>query len=66
MKYHVTQITSSNHAPADHKDWLGDKRSTPDLMDETEFQVFLVEWLPFYLAQGDLVEIKATERCKAS
>lgn len=65
MKYYVTQITSSNQRPADHKDWLGDVRSVPDEMNETEFQKFLVEWLPLYLAQGDIVEIRAERQLLA-
>jgi hypothetical protein len=62
MKYHITQIKSSNWRPADHPEFLGDERTTPDILNEEDFSSFLVEWLPTYLAQGDVVEIRASDR----
>ena len=50
----ITQISSTNHRPCDHKDFKGDKVET-DITDNTPEAW---SWIATYVAQGDRVIVE--------
>ena len=57
MKIRIVQITSSNNRPCDHPEFLGDIRNEPDEMELEK----AMQWIPFYLGQGDKLEIERVD-----
>ncbi len=55
MKLKIIQVSSSNHRPADHKNFLGDIQSTPEIIEDTAESW---QWVQTYVTQGDRVIIE--------